>query len=603
MYLHNVAELWGTITDPNTHETMTVLLARATEDTLVCCWDTNGILYVDKNAPAGGNGTSWELAYNDLQDALTRARETECTFDYMIYVAQGTYAPEDTPEEGFVLTDGVSVYGGFKSGGCDFADRNPKRYETVLTGLIDEDEFPDVETIVTMGDETVLDGFTITDAAEYGVYGSGVDFTIENCTIEKSLQLGIYAEDGNANIRWCKISENQLHGIYHRGANYILVVENSWIMRNMQHGIYCLNSTPTVRNSIISESDLVEEGLQGIRIINPTDTPILHNNTIANNKAEGIFFVSNNDPNNPILPDVQNSIIYYNNNGGPQLAGIEADSAANFCCIQDCNTIGTTNINVEPKFAYTVDPNGTPDPNNYHLSVESLCIDSGNPFLSCAGQVDIDGEGLDRKYGSYVDIGADEVYDCDDDYLSEIDVHNDLDWNADGIVNLNEFVKFSRAWLAHDPNHPLCDPNNLNYVSDPNLPGYISETDKLRFNPVCDLDSDLDVDLADLCEFLEDWLWVACWKLDEINAASSNAQTESLMVESLSAARSFLAVALETTIETAEVQPEISAETLVQIIGFLNEAEMEMPDNIEAIEAVRAILVEQLGAMLSNEEQ
>jgi hypothetical protein len=162
---------------------------------------------------------------------------------------------------------------------------------------------------------------------------------------------------------------------------------------------------------------------------------------------------------------------------------------------------------------------------------------------------------------------------------------------------------FSRAWLTYDPNHPLCDPNNLNYVSDPNLSGYISETDKLRFNPVCDLDSDLDVDLADLCEFLEDWLWVACWKLDEINAAAVTAQPETLMAQSFSALRSLSASSLETTIETAEVQPDVSVETLVQIISFLNEAEAEMPDNVDAIEAVRAILVEQLRAIASNEEQ
>jgi hypothetical protein len=453
------------------------------------------------------------------------------------------------------------------------------------------------DTVVTMGDETLLDGVTITEAAEYGVCGNGVDFTIENCIVKQSERWGIYATDGDVIIKWCKVHENIYDGVLHEGDSFMLTVENSWIMRNGQYGIYCLNSTPTIKNSIVSESNLSEVGYEGISIINPTNMPILHNNTIANNKAEGIFFVSNSDPNNPILPDVQNSIIYYNNNGGPQLAGIEADFVANFCCIQDCNTIGTTNMNVEPGFAYAVDPNGTPDPNNYHLSVESLCIDSGNPFLSYTGQVDIDGEGLDRKYGSYVDIGADEVYDCDDDYLSEIDVHNDLDWDADGIVNLNEFVKFSRAWLSHDPNDPA-------WVADPNL---VDPNAIANWNPLCNLvesgNSQYVIDLADLCVFLDDWLWVACWKLDEINAASTNAQPEVLMVQGFSAMRNHSGSLLETTIKTAEAQQEITVETLVQIISFLNEAEVNMPDNIESVEAVKAILVEQLRAIVNKDEQ
>ncbi len=103
--------------------------------------------------------------------------------------------------------------------------------------------------------------------------------------------------------------------------------------------------------------------------------------------------------------------------------------------------------------------------------------------------------------------------------------------------------------------------------------------------------------------FLDDWLWVACWKLDELNAAAVTAQPETLMAQSFSALRSLSVSSLETTSETVETQTDVSVETLVQIIGFLNEAEMEMPDNIEAIEAVRAILIEQLSAISSDEGQ
>jgi hypothetical protein len=153
---------------------------------------------------------------------------------------------------------------------------------------------------------------------------------------------------------------------------------------------------------------------------------------------------------------------------------------------------------------------------------------------------------------------------------------------------------FSRAWLSRDPNE----------FSDPNL---VDPNAIANWNPLCNLvesgNSQYVIDLADLCVSLDDWLWVACWKLDELNAASASAQSESLMTKSFSALRSLSASSLETTFEPAEVQPEISVETLVQIIGFLNDAESEMPDNIDAIETVRAILVEQLSAIVSKEEQ
>jgi hypothetical protein len=132
---------------------------------------------------------------------------------------------------------------------------------------------------------------------------------------------------------------------------------------------------------------------------------------------------------------------------------------------------------------------------------------------------------------------------------------------------------FSRAWLSRDPNE-YTDPN----LVDPNAIA--------NWNPLCNLDytgnSEYAIDLADLCVFLDDWLWSACWKLDEINAAATTAtaQTESSMIESLSATRSLSAAALDATSEMAEIEPDVSAETLVQIIGFLNEAVCRMGESV-----------------------
>jgi len=156
-------------------------VARYTTD--ICCWEDSGVIYVDEDAAGANTGMNWNDAYTDLQDALARVR-AGCWTSTEIRVARGVYDPGRIETTTFSIPDNTSVYGGYKGGTVDGNDRDPKKYRTVLAGDRDVDRN---ETIVTMGDETRLDGFTVTGAANYGVYGSGVDFTIENCSIEKRM--------------------------------------------------------------------------------------------------------------------------------------------------------------------------------------------------------------------------------------------------------------------------------------------------------------------------------------------------------------------------------------------------------------------------------
>ena len=533
--LHNVADLWATVmvpdpNDPNNLVYDTRMIARATEDTPVCCWgDDPNLVYVDWTAEGYNNGTDWDNAYTDLADALRRATDSNCPGPYTIYVAQGIYDPNNTPELTFALPEGCWIYGGFPAGGCDFAYRNPRKYETILTGDFDNDGFPDVDSVVTMGDETLLDGFTVRDASAegYGIYGNSVDFAIENCTVENNNQYGIYAKNGNVTVKWCKILLNDSDGIYHEGSENTLSVDNCWLLRNGEVGINCDESTPTVKNSIVSESDLKEAGLAGIRILNPTGQPKLHNLTISNNKAEGIYFEHTdpnyfNEENSANRIEIQNCIVYFNNDNGPQLSpqlDLNLDRVAHYSCIADCNSVNN-NTSDAPLFAYRIDPNGVPDPNNHHLhSNDIVCQDKGNNVsLDYTGHADMDNDG--RVTNSRVDIGADEV-DCED-------VSHPLDWDADGLVNLYEFSSFQRAWLSHDPSDPaLTDPNYPMHgpYNDVNSIYYVSDSMKDNWNPVCDLEptgaSQYVIDLEDLAIFWWDdennrqnWLWKACWKDD-----------------------------------------------------------------------------------------
>ncbi len=493
-YLHNVAELWGSVDGAETQ-----VVARAIKDTLVCCYeDTPDVLYVDQTAVSGGNtGRNWANAFLDLQDALDYARNMICGQVQSIYVAQGTYSPGGNTTTSFVLPDTIAVYGGFKTGGSDFSQRNPKKYKTTLTGYIDETTRN--TTVVVMGDETLLDGVTITSAAVGGrcVYGSGVDFTIVNSTIEKSWGRGIRATDGNVTLQWCQILNNDLDGVFHQGAGFVLNCENCWIRKNMGRGIYCLDSTPVVRNSVVTESDLGQFGNAGIFMLNPASQPVFHNLTVAHNKSFGIAQAGGP------LPDMKNSIVYHN--GGPALAGFSADEAASYCCIEDCNDVNN-NISVDPEFIYF-------DPNNVRITVGGPCHDSGLTLQESYAQVDMDNR--IRVLGAAVDRGAYEI-ECED-------TANSFDRNYNGLVNLHEFADFSRVWLAHDPNDPaVSDPNHSNYeyYTDPNNADYVTPSslaawypDGVKFNYSTTGASEYTIDLADLMYWVDEapWLWRACW--------------------------------------------------------------------------------------------
>ena len=53
-----------------------------------------GPLYVDDDAPPGGDGTSWETAFTFLQDALAAAPRYFGENGGVIWVAGGTYRPD-----------------------------------------------------------------------------------------------------------------------------------------------------------------------------------------------------------------------------------------------------------------------------------------------------------------------------------------------------------------------------------------------------------------------------------------------------------------------------------------------------------------------------
>lgn len=180
------------------------------------------ILYVDADATGANDGSSWENAFIDLQDALTAAEDGD-----EIRVAQGTYKPDQgagvTPgdrEATFQLINGVALKGGYAGHGEEDPDaRNIEAYESILSGdlndndsvvanprdLSDEPTRSENSIHVVTGSNTeataILDGFTITAGNAHGDFATDPDN-------DHGRGGGMVIDDGSPTVRNCMFRDN-----------------------------------------------------------------------------------------------------------------------------------------------------------------------------------------------------------------------------------------------------------------------------------------------------------------------------------------------------------------------------------------------------------
>ena len=213
--------------------------------------DPRTIIYVDDDANAPGDGSSWETAYRFLQDALADANDWEKPVE--IRVAQGMYRPDQGADQApgdreatVQLLDGVTLQGGYA--GLDGMDPNARdidRYETILSGdlfgndisvsdpcdLLHEPSRDDnsYHVVTATGTEpsAVIDGFTITAGTAkavvppppqpmYSPEGAGMYVesgspTVVNCRFAWNLAGdggAIYATTSNLTLVNCTFTSN-----------------------------------------------------------------------------------------------------------------------------------------------------------------------------------------------------------------------------------------------------------------------------------------------------------------------------------------------------------------------------------------------------------
>lgn len=281
------------------------------------------LLYVDDNASGADDGSSWNDAYPNLQDALSAASDED-----VIAVAAGTYYPDigegipvDDREASFTITgaqDGLEVYGGYAGdesislGNLKLDDRDFEVNETTLSGDVDGTPdnnngnsyhvlYLDGRTATNISSDTRIDGFTVTSGNANG-----------SSTENNAGGGGLFcdgAEEGNecsptlANIVFINNRAEAGGAIYNYGDGGA--------------------SSPTIINSTFT-SNTTEGGFPGIggAIVNDgsgggNSSPLIRGSSFNGNRSESNGGAIHNDAfNGFISPKILNSSFDGNTSGG-----------------------------------------------------------------------------------------------------------------------------------------------------------------------------------------------------------------------------------------------------------------------------------------------
>jgi len=261
------------------------------------------VLYVDDDAPPGGDGLSWTTAFSELQSALDAA-----TSDDRIWVAAGTYKPDYDVNTGthtgnrastFQLKNGVVIYGGF------VGNEGPATFD------LDDRDFIANETILS-GD---LSGDDIADLA-----GALACFTISSVPSGPGCDIFDLDQDGDVDSDDLGHTENSYHVVTGNGTDETAVLDGLTITAGKGSykyggGMHNENGSPVIANCVFLAN---YDGGNGGGVYNTNSSPSFINcDFVANrsgfNRGGGMC---NKDNSNPLLDNCKFIGNWANRGGG-----------------------------------------------------------------------------------------------------------------------------------------------------------------------------------------------------------------------------------------------------------------------------------------------
>ncbi len=369
------------------------------------------IWYVDADAAAGGDGTSWGTAFQDIQSAVNAADNswTECMApEDQIYVKSGIYAPADT----ITVNKVVHMYGGFPNGVAnpDFEQRDWQMYPTIVSG-------GDLRRCFHITRICLLDGFYLQHgySTSFGsaVFVDHVDpvdcpFTgwltvrIRHCGIRNNRGAAVYDDRSDMTLQDCILSDNTASAggaVYHTNTSPLIerciFYENEATVAGSLgggaiagfYGNVTTGQITRINNCLFYENYAANHG--GAISYNQ-GYPRIKNCTFVNNTSEnagGAYYASVTD-----APRIWNTICW--DNSPDELSLLDQEGQEVRYCDIEGNYTGINGSNNKNELPHFVNTGG----NDYHLLSSSPCIDSGANMYGIVDDLDgqdrpLDGNG------------------------------------------------------------------------------------------------------------------------------------------------------------------------------------------------------------------
>lgn len=256
-------------------------------------------IFVDINANGNNNGSRWEDAFIDLQDAINVAEDGD-----EIWVSKGEYNPTKdingsntsiARNRVFVLDKSIKIYGGFSGVEMALDERDWESNITNLSGNIGSitdslDNNYNVFILKNNNENSLLDGFVVSGAQNNRANGT---ITMGEYTWNQQNGGGIIMINSAIHINNCIIENNFARG--HGGGIYMIEsstpqliqseFKNNQIKSSTVNGgaIYSINSNPQISHCKFDTNKAFDAG--AIALVNITEDIFINECQFLNNRA------------------------------------------------------------------------------------------------------------------------------------------------------------------------------------------------------------------------------------------------------------------------------------------------------------------------------